>query len=92
MTTKELIATLVAETGLSKTEVTDLLKATTDIMTQSLLENKVIHIQNFGDWEVKKKNQRLSVHPRTGTRTLIPPKLQVTFKQNSALKEELKNA
>ncbi len=92
MTTKELIASLAAETRLSKAEVTNLLEATTDIMIQSLLENKVVHIQNFGDWEVKKKNQRLSVHPRTGNRTLIPPKLQVTFKQNVALKEEVKNA
>ncbi len=91
MTTKELIATLAAETGISKGQVTDLLGATTEIITQALLDNKTIHIQNFGDLEVKKKNERLSVHPRTGVRTLTPPKLQLSFKQNAALKDELKN-
>ncbi len=91
MTTKELIATLAAETGISKGQVADLLGATTEIITQALLDNKTVHIQNFGDLEIKKKNERLSVHPRTGVRTLTPPKLQLSFKQNAALKDELKN-
>ncbi len=91
MTTKELIATLAAETGISKAQVADLLAATTELTTQALLDNKVVHVQNFGDLEVRKKNERLSIHPRTGVRTLTPPKLQLSFKQHAALKEELKN-
>ncbi len=92
MTNKELIATLAAETGMTKAQITELLSVTTGLMTEALLDNKVVHIQNFGDWEVKKKNERVSVHPRTGARTLVPPKLQLTFKQNNAVKEDLKNA
>ncbi len=91
MTTKELIATLAAETGISKDQVEQLLGATITSITDGLLEGKTIHIQNFGGWEVKKRNERLSVHPRTGVRTLTPPKLQVNFKQNAVLKDQLKN-
>ncbi len=91
MTTKELIATLAAETGISKDQVEQLLGATITSITDGLLEGKTIHVQNFGDWEVKKRNERLSVHPRTGVRTLTPPKLQVNFKQNAVLKDQLKN-
>ncbi len=91
MTTKELVTTLVTESGLSKSQVTALLTATVDTMTNAFLEGKGVHIQNFGDWEVKKKNERVSVHPRTKVRTLTPPKMQLMFKQNPTLKEELKN-
>ena len=40
--------------------------------------------------EVKKKNERVSVNPTTGIRMLVPPKLVLTYKPSSLLKEKLK--
>jgi DNA-binding protein HU-beta len=39
--------------------------------------------------EVKKREERISVHPATQVRTLIPPKLVVNFKQSNALKDKI---
>lgn len=91
MTTKELIGNIAATTQLSKSQASTLLDATLEIITEALLEGKNIHIQNFGDLEIKKKNERLSVHPKTGIRTLTPPKLQISFKQHNTLKEDINN-
>jgi len=92
MTQKELVNGVAEQLGLTKTQTEQILSATTDIITQALLDGKSVLMQNFGTLEVKQKKERLSVHPKTGVRTLTPPKLQVNFKPNPNLKDELKNA
>lgn len=92
MTQKELISEMATRMGMTKVQTEQLLSATSEMLVQSLLDGKSVLIQNFGTLEVKQKNERLSVHPKTGVRTLTPPKLQINFKANPNLKEELKNA
>jgi DNA-binding protein HU-beta len=91
MNHKELIAGLAEKMGLSKLEVTSLLDATIDTFYEELGEGKTIGIQSFGNFEVRKKEERLSVHPATQVRTLVPPKLVLNFKQSSILKDKLKD-
>ena len=49
-----------------------------------------VSLSGFGVLEVKKKNERISVNPTTGIRMLVPPKLVLTYKPSSLLKEKLK--
>ena len=49
-----------------------------------------VSLSGFGVLEVKKKNERVSVNPTTGIRMLVPPKLVLTYKPSSLLKEKLK--
>jgi nucleoid DNA-binding protein len=44
----------------------------------------------LGNLEVKKREERVCVHPATGKRVLVPPKLIIKFKTSSVLKEKLK--
>lgn len=60
------------------------------VMTQELQEGKIIAIQGFGTFEVKKKMERISVNPSTQQRMLIPPKLVLTYKPSITLKEKFK--
>lgn len=92
MTQKELISETAKSLDMTKVQTEQLLNATSELIIQALLDGKSVMIQNFGTLEVKQKNERVSVHPKTGVRTLTPPKLQVNFKANPNLKEELKNA
>ena len=92
MTQKELISETAKSLEIAKVQTEQLLNATSELIVQALLDGKSVMIQNFGTLEVKQKNERVSVHPKTGVRTLTPPKLQVNFKANPNLKEELKNA
>ena len=92
MTQKELISETAKSWDMTKVQTEQLLNATSELIVQALLDGKSVMIQNFGTLEEKQKNERVSVHPQTGVRTLTPPKLQVNFKANPNLKEELKNA
>lgn len=89
MNNKELISTLSSKLSLSKEEISVLLETFTDCCKEQLVENNIIGFQGFGTFELRKKEERISVHPITQIRTLIPPKLVVSFKQSSVLKEKL---
>ena len=91
MTTKELIANVAKRAGLTRSQVADLLDATEDVIVQNLLDGRSVLMQNFGTLEVKQKKERISVHPRTGERKMVPPKQQVAFKPNQTLKDEIRN-
>ena len=92
MTRKELISAIAADTGATLVQTEALLSATTEIITNSLIDGQSVMLQNFGTFEVKEKKERLSVHPKTGVRTLTPPKMQVNFKPSTILKEEVKQS
>lgn len=91
MNHKELITKLVNTTQSSKEEVEILLAATIEGFSKVLAEGKSIGVQSFGILDVRKKEERLSVHPATQVRTLIPPKLAINFKQSVILKDKLKS-
>jgi DNA-binding protein HU-beta len=89
MNYKELIAALSAQTGQSRAQTEELLEATVSVMTEELAQGKTIGFQSFGNFEVRKREERLSVHPATQIRTLIPPKLVLNFRQSNVLKEKI---
>lgn len=91
MNHKELIASMAAKLNAPKSVVADLLETTVATCAELLVEEKTIGFQSFGNFEVRKKEERLSVHPSTQVRTLIPPKLVVNFKQSNILKDKLKD-
>lgn len=74
-----------------KSVVEALLETTIGTCRDLLGEGKTIGFQSFGNFEVRKKEERLSVHPATQIRTLIPPKLVVNFKQSAIVKDKLKD-
>ncbi len=91
MNNKELIAKMAAKMKAPNSVVSDLLETSVAAITELLIDEKIVGIQSFGNFEVRKKEERLSVHPVTQLRTLIPPKLVVNFKQSTILKEKLKD-
>ena len=91
MNNKELIASMATKMNAPKAVVATLLETTIATCSELLVEEKIIGFQSFGNFEVRKKEERLSVHPSTQIRTLIPPKLVVNFKQSNILKDKLKD-
>jgi len=87
---KELIDTIADKINRSQEDTENLLQAAVDVLTSQLLEDKVINLQGFGSFELKRREERLSVHPATQVRTLIPPKQTVNFRQSGVLKVKLK--
>lgn len=55
--------------------------------TASNLDGVVV--PGFGSFEPKLREERISVHPASGKRLLVPPRIYLTFKQSPVLKQKL---
>lgn len=90
MKNKELITELANRMEWTSQEVSDMLVALGSVVSAKLVENDVVYLQGFGQFEVKKKAERISVNPANGKRYLVPPKLVPVFKPGTTLKNGLK--
>lgn len=89
MNNKEFIETLADRVGLDTKDTQRFVENLMDSLA-TRLEDEELTISGFGTFEVKKKNERVIVHPSTGNKMLVPPKLVLTFKQSSTLKNKTK--
>jgi DNA-binding protein HU-beta len=69
----------------------ELVDLTSSIIAKILSDGDALAIQGFGTFEVKKKEERVSVNPSTGNRWMIPPKLVPSFKPGTTLRDKLKS-
>ncbi len=89
MNNKEFIALIAEKTGASVKDTTSLLSAFTAEMSSQLEDGSSISISGFGNFEVKKKLERVVINPSTKQRMLVPPKLVLGFKPSAVLKDKL---
>ena len=59
------------------------------LLSESGSELDSIAIPGFGVFESKKRLERINVHPATGKRMLLPPKIVMSFKPSALLKQKL---
>ena len=90
MNAAQLTSELAKRLQKTKAEIDGLIINTTDIIAEQLSAYNVVSIHNFGTLELKKREERISVNPATGQRTLIPPKLVVGYKVSPSLKDKIK--
>ena len=86
----ELISALSQRLQLTKADVGKRMDETTAIITEELVKDNVVSIVNFGTLEVKKRLERISTHPNTGKKLLVPPKLLVKYKASVSFNKKLK--
>jgi DNA-binding protein HU-beta len=87
MKTKDLIQHIATSTSMTKTHTEELMDATVAVLQKELLNGVSVQLQNFGTLEMKRRNARVIVHPKTKERTEVPEKMQLTFKPNQSVKE-----
>ena len=93
MKNKELVTELAARMGWTAQEVTETLSVLSSVVSSRLVDNDTIYLQGFGQFEVKKKAERISVklkYASNGKRYLVPPKLVPVFKPGTTVKNKLK--
>lgn len=91
MNNKELQTALAAKLEMSTSEVDLFLQSTVDAMVDQLKANKTINIQGFGSFEVRKKEERVTVNPLTKVRSMVPSKLSLAFKTSTVYKDKIKD-
>ena len=91
MNNKEFISKLAKKCGITPAEAAKSIDLFVNVMTDRLKDNDQLNVSGFGVLEVKMRNERLSVNPKTGQRFLIPPKIVPAFRPSSKLKDRFKN-
>ena len=90
MNNKEFTSELSRRLGYTLKDTSELIASLLSGMSRQFEERNAISVQGFGTFEVKKKAERISVNPTTKQRMLVPPKLVLTYKPSSLLKDKFK--
>ena len=91
MNNKVFISELSQRLGYNTKDTQKMVYQVIDAMADTFLEGNSVGVQNFGNFEVKKKLERIMVSPTTGQRMLVPPKLVLGFKVSPKLTDLIKN-
>ena len=89
MNTKEFINALATRLQENPKTVKQHVEALVDALANMLDEGATLNVQGFGTYEVKKKKERIIVHPMSKQRQLVPPKLVIAFKPSPTLKDKV---
>ena len=89
MNNKEFVSELARRSNLSMKETSAFMADLTSDMAARLEEETTVSIVGFGNFEVKKKLERVVINPSTKQRMLIPPKMVLNFKPSVNLKDKL---
>lgn len=70
----------------------DLTEVLTELMEEALASGDTVCVPTFGNFEPRKRNERIMSHPSSpGRRLLVPPKLVASFKPSTILKNRVNN-
>jgi len=86
----ELVTALTGKLDMSPQEILDTLSFFCLLVGETISNGGTVNLSGIGQFEAKKKAERISVNPTNGKRYLIPPKLTPVFKPSSYLKAYLK--
>lgn len=90
MNNKDYINKIARRLGISNREAQTLTLALIDELAGSLDEENTLLVKGFGSFDVKKKMERVVVNPVSKQKMLVPPKLVISFKPSTVLKDKMK--
>ncbi|MBN1830033.1 MAG: integration host factor subunit alpha [Deltaproteobacteria bacterium] len=89
MTKADIINTIHAELGYSKTDAARLVESTFDIIKEQLSDGESVKISRFGNFLVRKKHARKGRNPQTGEEMVILRRQVITFKASQVLRRQI---
>jgi len=89
MTKADVIARIASQTGLTKTDVREVVEGFLDSVKYSLRKNDPLEIRGFGTFQVVSRAPRKARNPRTGEEVSVPSRNQPVFKPSKELKQEV---
>jgi DNA-binding protein HU-beta len=90
MKNKELIKELSNRLSWSPDDVSGVISGLGNIISDRLASDDIVYLEGLGQFESRKKGERISVNPANGKRYLVPPKLVPVFKPGITVKTKLK--
>lgn len=92
MDNKTLVERLAGRLDITAEEVGALVDALSVAVGRSAVELDSVQVPSFGTFEPKRRMERLAVHPSSGRRLLVPPKIVLGFRPSAILKQKVDNA
>lgn len=90
MDNKRFIEILSERVGLDKGDTSKVIGQLCEIISETVVQEDCVVVPSFGNFEPKKKLERVVVHPSSGKKLLVPPRLTLGFKPSTLLKNEIK--
>ena len=87
MTTKELVARVTDGTNYPQQQIERVLGWALEAIKSELASGNKVQLIGFGTFEVKNRNARTGINPRTGDVITIPEHKTPTFRAGRTLKE-----
>ncbi len=87
MTKVELVNKIAAKAACSKKDAEKALNAVVNSITEALADGDKVTLVGFGTFEVKKRDAKVGINPRTKAQIKIPARKVPTFKAGKALKD-----
>jgi len=89
VTKAELAGKLFEDVGLNKREAKEFVDAFFDTLRSALERGQQVKLSGFGNFDLRKKNQRPGRNPKTGKEIPISARTVVTFRPGQKLKERV---
>ena len=86
----ELVTALSGQLNMSPQEILNSLSALYLLIGDTISNGGIVNLTGIGQFEAKKKAERISVNPANGKRYLIPPKLTPVYRPSAYWKSYLK--
>lgn len=90
MDAKTFTTELSGRLGMTPQEVANLCQDLADVIGEVLAQGDSLIVPSFGCFEPKKREEHMALHPSTGRKILVPPKLQVVFRPAMSLRNKVR--
>lgn len=90
MDNKTFIETLSKRVNAGKEETSEMLASLCKVIAHAALEGDSVTFPGFGSFEPRKRLERIAVHPGSGKRMLLPPKISLTFRPSTLMKQKVR--
>ena len=89
MDNKRFIEELSARLDISTSTVNVLIESLSKEIAKTASDLDSIVVPGFGTFESRLREERISLHPASGKRILVPPRISIAFKQSPVLKQKI---
>lgn len=90
MDNKTLLETMSRKLDISTDTASQLVGAMAKAIGECGSELDPVSIPGFGTFEPRKRPERVALHPASGKRLLVPPKVVLNFRPSQTLKQRIK--
>lgn len=89
MDNKTVLEGISSDTNMKPDDVRKMLQSFCGIVADIAIDGDTLIIPSFGQFEPRKRGERIASHPSSGRRLLVPPKLSLAFKPSAILKSAI---